>query len=325
MTSRPWIRSPGEARAVFSVSTCTYREWPLRLTVQPHMPDRKGRKPCCLCAFSPAACSAGDWRCVVVTGRGVWVLPSATRQHQLRVYSSTRFQHQPESAGPHGLQDQSLKTAAPSPPCDFDTSGTSRSAPSDPPPAVPGVPRSPLLRSGHLLEPTKHTAYYRSVIAKAILRLSVNSQMKRLTRQGPEKDGGLCPRGVETRHPPGTWICSQSLKLSESHTLGIFTESSSHRHSRLFTRFLAPLLSLVGGGGVGAAISKLLITGCSFQRPAPIQEPTTTRAKSAAGNPKGFRNWGQRPDIRRKDAPRIPIYTGLRSSGTRPETNVYIL
>lgn len=88
----------------------------------------------------------------------------------------------------------------------------------------------------------------------------MKSQMKRFTGQGPEEDRGLRPRGVGTCHPPGTWICPRSLKLSESHTFGTFygvfvTQSR-------FTRFLAPVL--FREVGVGAKISKLLILVGSF-------------------------------------------------------------
>ena len=73
----------------------------------------------------------------------------------------------------------------------------------------------------------------------------MNSQMERYICKvwdGPKRKSS-CPSRVGVHHPPGMWICSPIWKCVKPHTMGIFMDTSPHKHDQL-TPFLVPLPSL---------------------------------------------------------------------------------
>lgn len=89
----------------------------------------------------------------------------------------------------------------------------------------------PLLRFDHSLE---HLTELRET---RLYLLHDKGYGKDTDEQPGEETQGLRSACLEfgVNHPPSTWMCSSTRKLSESHALGIFMEPSSCRHDKLLS------------------------------------------------------------------------------------------
>ena len=107
-------------------------------------------------------------------------------------------------------------------------------------------------------------------------------------------------------HSLSTSMCSPTCKLSELYTLRIFREASSCRYDVSLTPFPAPLPSLENGKWgwkFQASNHGLIFLVTSLHPGAHPESPQNKRHCQHPRNPKTFRNWSQRPNIRTKDAP----------------------